>query len=125
MSTAISRLFGPLVVPNGKTLLGPFPVSAGLQQVEFTLEVALLLPSLEVAVEYSDDAGISWKEIARATFDGPGRDRLGAPAPTLHFAMTLGGNAQGRRVTSDNSQVRAWITSTLSFLSNGGSMVVT
>ena len=114
----------PLTVALGDSTLGPFSVAAGTSRYTLTLDMANLLPSLSVLMDYSPDGGQTWQPLGGALVNGPYTNKLLQLVTTLRLVVTLGavGDPAVPVVATSTAQVRARLHSTLAFVSTGGTL---
>ncbi len=107
---AVTVPIPPFTVPAGTTVFGPAVVVGTWTTVTLTLDLAGLV-SASLLIEESSDLGLTWQPLW--SIDGMVGDPLMTPDVTIISALPR-----------SSTQVRATLTNSVAFASNGGSLVV-
>ena len=115
MPTIAARTFSA-----GVQTLGPFPVALSWSRLELHLDMAALVTApLWLTIEYAPD-GVTWRPLVKLDYKGPYiNPRTLLSSTDADLAMTLGTPASGA-----SPQVRLIFDNPVSFVSSGGSVVV-
>jgi hypothetical protein len=111
----------------GQSIFGPMKPAAGLAGARMSLDITefnnVAGAQFGVDLESSEDVGASWKLMGGSHPTSP-LLRRGVRQDTLDVDYNFGNTAQGPILSTDNTRVRAVVTSTVAFQSSGGTLTV-
>ena len=117
----------PVVLSDAVTAIPAVSAPVGLHMIDYTLDLAGMTKPITIRLDYSPDAGGTWRTLTTVTVESLGTNKFtGLPntGTTVSTSLAYDGDPPVPELTTASSLVRAFLTTAGFFTSTGGQVAM-